>query len=247
MTIYIGSARVDENGNYSGGKPGDQKQTSTNDLKGEVSIQPFYVHKKGWYVLRPRTKVIAKGIADAMVRACANANIGYSQSDRLGIIKNGTRTNVPTNCDCSSLVRQCINEASALNLGNFTTANEKDVLMQTGMFELFLYEPGLKLYTGDVLVTKTRGHTVVVTSGEVKVSPDSVAYATTRDTLRVGSKGKDVKYLHQQLRKLKFGLDPENDYFDTTTKLCVLYFQTTHDLKPDGVVGQKTWAEIDKI
>lgn len=246
MTIYIGSARSDEKGTYSGGKPGDQKQTSTNDLKGEVSIQPFYIHKKGWLVLRPRTKTIAQGMADAMIRACANACIGYSQSDRLGIIKNGTRTKTLTNCDCSSLVRQCINEASALNVGNFTTANEVDVLMATGMFELIPYERGMKLYSGDVLVTKTKGHTAIVTMGEVKTSPE-VAYTTTRSTLRFGSRGNDVKYLHSQLKKLKYGVNPESDYFDSTTKLCVINFQAVHNLDPDGVVGQKTWAEIDKI
>ena len=246
MTIYIGSARSDENGKYSGGKPGDQKQTGTPDYKGEVSIQPFYIHKKGWEVLRPRTKALAQGIADAMIRACANACIGYSQSDRLGIIKNGTRTNTPTNCDCSSLVRQCVNEASALNVGNFNTANEVVVLMSTGMFDVFSYVAGMKLYSGDILVTKTKGHTAIVTMGEQKTSPE-VGYATTRDTLRVGSKGKDVKYLHSQLKKLKYGVNPDSDYFDATTKICVINFQVVHDLTPDGVVGQKTWAEIEKI
>lgn len=246
MTIYIGSARSDENGKYSGGKPGDQKQTSTNDLKGEVSIQPFYIHKKGWDVLRPRTKALAQGMADAMIRACSNACIGYSQSDRLGIIKNGTRTNISTNCDCSSLVRQCVNEASALNVGNFNTANEAVVLMATGMFEMFSYVPGIKLYSGDVLVTKTKGHTAIVTMGEVKTTPE-VGYATSRATLRYGSKGKDVQYLHQQLKKLKYGVNPDSDYFDSTTKICVINFQVTHNLEPDGVVGPKTWAEIAKI
>ena len=246
MTIYIGSARSDENGKYSGGKPGDQKQTGTPDYKGEVSIQPFYIHKKGWEVLRPLTKALAQGIADAMIRACANACIGYSQSDRLGIIKYGTRTNTPTNCDCSSLVRQCVNEASALNVGNFNTANEVVVLMSTGMFDVFSYVAGMKLYSGDILVTKTKGHTAIVTMGEQKTSPE-VGYATTRETLRVGSKGKDVKYLHFQLKKLKYGVNPDSDYFDATTKICVINFQVVHDLTPDGVVGQKTWAEIEKI
>ena len=246
MTIYIGSARSDENGNYSGGKPGDQKQTSTNDLKGEVSQQAFYVHKKGWDVLRAKTQVISQGIANAMIRACANACIGYSQSGRLEIIKNGTRTRIPTNCDCSSLVRQCINEASALNVGNFTTATEKDVLMRTGMFDLYPYTPDFVLKTGDILVTKTKGHTAVVTSGEVKSSNSQVAFATTRQTLRVGSKGKDVLYLHKRLKEMGYGVDPNNDYFDSMTKMCVVYYQSTHDLKPDGIVGQKTWAELEK-
>lgn len=68
-----------------------------------------------------------------------------------------------------------------------------------------------------------------------------------RETLRVGSKGNDVLYLHKQLKKLKYGVDPNSNYFDSTTKLCVMNFQAAHDLVPDGIVGKKTWAEIDKI
>ena len=45
--VYIGSARKDERGKYSGGAKGDQLQKSTPDYKGEVSQQPFYVHSKG--------------------------------------------------------------------------------------------------------------------------------------------------------------------------------------------------------
>lgn len=68
-----------------------------------------------------------------------------------------------------------------------------------------------------------------------------------RETLRVGSKGNDVLYLHKQLKKLKYGVDVNSNYFDSTTKLCVINFQAAHDLEPDGVVGKKTWSEIDKI
>lgn len=40
MSIMVGSARIDERGNASGGAAGDQKQTSAkNDLTGEVSMQ----------------------------------------------------------------------------------------------------------------------------------------------------------------------------------------------------------------
>ena len=70
---------------------------------------------------------------------------------------------------------------------------------------------------------------------------------TGRDTLRVGSKGNDVLYLHKQLKKLKYGVDVNSNYFDSTTKICVINFQATHNLEPDGIVGKKTWAEIDKI
>ena len=96
MTILIGSARSDEHGKYSGGQRGDQRQTSSPDYAGEVSVQAFYMHSKGWYILRPKEASVAVGIAAAMQAACNNKNIGYSQSDRYAILKVGTGTKTPT-------------------------------------------------------------------------------------------------------------------------------------------------------
>ena len=68
-----------------------------------------------------------------------------------------------------------------------------------------------------------------------------------RPTLRIGSKGEDVLYLHKQLKKCGYGVDPKSDYFSSLTDLCVQNFQVSHFLKSDGIVGPLTWAEIDKI
>ena len=93
MSIIIGSARVDEKGTYSGGAAGDQKQTSsTNDTKGEVSMQPFYVHSKGWMIHRPKKVSHADKIAEKMKDACNNKNLGYDQYNRLGVVENGIDT-----------------------------------------------------------------------------------------------------------------------------------------------------------
>lgn len=166
MSVIIGSARSDENKKYSGGKKGDQRQTTVDDYSGEVSMQPFYVHKKGWYVLRPKDKMVADLIACKMKDACNNKNIGYSQSDRTSIIQNGIDTKVPTNCDCSSLVRECIKEATGKDVGNFTTGDEAKVLEKSGLFNTRVaYKSGMNLYSGDVLVTKEKGHTAIVTDG----------------------------------------------------------------------------------
>lgn len=161
----IGSARSDERGKYSGGKPGDQKQTTTPDNKGEVSLQDFYVHSKGWTIIRhPDSKIRAK-IGERMIAACSNKNIGYSQSDRYGIIKNGIDAKIPCNADCSSTVRECVKEATGKDPGDFNTASEAAALKKAG-FEIIEYKAGAKLYKGDILVTKTKGHTVIVTEGE---------------------------------------------------------------------------------
>ena len=164
----IGSARQDENGKYVNGKRGDQKQTASPDYKGEVSRQNFYVHSKGWYVLRPKNPVDAMKISQAMARACDNKHIGYSQSDRLAIVSVGTGSKTDTNCDCSSLVRTCVKEGTNKDAGNFTTANEVARLMATGLFEKHEYKNGFTLLDGDVLVTKTKGHTAIVIHGDKK-------------------------------------------------------------------------------
>lgn len=167
--IMIGSARIDERGRAAGGAVGDQKQTSTPDYTGEVSQQQFYFHKKGWYVLRPKSPVHANAIAANMITACDNKNIGYDQSGRLDIITRGVHTATPTSCDCSSLVRACVMEATGKDPGNFDTAAEVAALKKTGLFEgERTYIPGMTLYTGDVLVTKRKGHTAIVTSGAIR-------------------------------------------------------------------------------
>ena len=167
MAVMIGSARIDEKGKISGGKPGDQKQTSANDTKGEVSMQSFYVHSKGWYVIRPKDRMVASKIADLMILACNNSNLGYDQTGRLGVIQKGILSKEPTECDCSSLVRACVKEATGKDPGNFSTLNEVDVLSRTGLFEKKVeYKSGMTLLAGDILVTKTKGHTAIVTIGD---------------------------------------------------------------------------------
>ena len=79
MSIIFGSARVDEKGGYAGGVAGDQTGK-------EVSTQPYYMHKHGWYCLRPKSPSDAIKIANAMKAACTNDNIGYDQGNRFGII-----------------------------------------------------------------------------------------------------------------------------------------------------------------
>lgn len=172
MSIMVGSARIDERGNASGGAAGDQKQTSaTNDLTGEVSMQKMYFHSKGWYILRPKSAAHAVKMADLMKAACNNANIGYDQGNRLGVVQHGIMTAVKTECDCSSLVREVVKEATGKDPGNFTTANEAASLEATGLFESkrsYVSQSATPVYDGDVLVTKTKGHTVIVVSGNAR-------------------------------------------------------------------------------
>lgn len=172
MKILIGSARSDERKAYSGGMPGDQRQSSSPDMSGEVSQQPFYVHKKGWNILRAKDPEIAEKLGDTIIRACNNPNVGYSQSDNCGILKYGTNSSVPCNSDCSKLVRECVKESSGKDPGDFTTSNEVSVLFNTGLFAKMAYTPDTPLYKGDILVTRSKGHTVIVTEGRSRITKE---------------------------------------------------------------------------
>lgn len=163
--IRIGSARIDERGKLTGGKAGDQTGR-------EVSEQNFYVHSKGWYIIRPRSEAHAQKIAERMRAACANPNLGYDQNQRTGVIKNGIDSKTTTECDCSALVRACVKEATGKDPGNFTTANEKGMLLATGLFDdIGGYKSTSAIYPGDILVTKTKGHTVICTQGPSRPKP----------------------------------------------------------------------------
>ena len=178
MKIIIGSARINENGKVIGGKPGDQNGR-------EVATQAYYLHSKGWYCLRAKDDTIALRIAEQMRQACANNNIGYSQRRRNTLrlhvlyndLMNLSEVDKKVECDCSELVRTCVMLATGYlqtlecDKGrsiNFTTANEKELLLKTGLFNLIDFKKDDDLCTGDILVTKTKGHTVIVTEGKAR-------------------------------------------------------------------------------
>ena len=188
MSIIFGSARVDEKGGYVGGVAGDQTGK-------EVSTQPYYMHKHGWYCLRPKSPSDAIKIANAMKAACANDNIGYDQGNRFGIItaiqKYGSMKKITTKTegDCSTLVRACCMEAK-IYPDNFTTYNEASILGKTGKFEKkFEVTSEKQLRKGDVLVSKKKGHTVVVVSGpDPKKASTSTTTKTESESYKVGDK-----------------------------------------------------------
>lgn len=169
ISLVVGSARIDESGHISGGKPGDQTGN-------EVSTQAYYVHSKGWYCLRPKSITVANAIAEAMLQGCRNNNIGYCQGHRSNVIeqlrKVGklSKISVKTEADCSSLIRACCIQAG-FDPGNFNTSSEVSTLRATGQFmDKIAVTSKTELFNGDVLVTKTKGHTVVVVSGNPRRS-----------------------------------------------------------------------------
>jgi len=169
----IGSARHNENGTYASGIPGDQTGT-------EVSTQEYYQHSKGWRVIRPISALDAKNIADNMYAACENACVGYSQNDNQSLYRNVkslgynvSMLKIPSNTDCARLVRICVLYAG-INVDDFYTGNMADKLLKTGKFievtNKIALPSGLK--RGDILVTKTKGHTVVALTNGDGSTPD---------------------------------------------------------------------------
>ena len=68
-----------------------------------------------------------------------------------------------------------------------------------------------------------------------------------RKTVRMGSKGEDVKYLQQKLASYGYHVGGADGIFGVNTCNAVIEFQSDHGLVADGVVGIKTWEKIESI
>jgi nucleoid-associated protein YgaU len=204
MVVVIGHASIDERGKATGGKAGD------NNGK-EVCRANWYKHKKGWNVLRAKDAATAEKIAKAMEAACDNVFVGYNQYKRNTLYnaaaKEGfdiSKVDVLCDTDCSALVRVCCAYAG-IAVADFTTGNEKKTLLKTGLFtELNIGGSSDYLKRGDILVTKTKGHTVVVLSNGSKAETANRTYTVKKgDSLWKIAKnelGKGLRYT--EIKKL---------------------------------------------
>ena len=204
--VTVGSARIDERGNANWGRAGDQTSR-------EVATEPYYKHRLGWYLLRPKEAAVANKLAQAMREGCANDNIGYSQSDRYGVLNNlkiyGSiaKIKAKTNADCSSLVRACCIQAGIL-VSDFNTSNELAVLEKTGAFhKAVIVTNGTKLCAGDVLVTMTKGHTVIVTEGYPREEKPVVKPTEKPKPNKTGKKS--IEEVAREIIAGKWGNNPE--------------------------------------
>ena len=247
MAVKVGSARIDENGRAHGGKAGDQTGK-------ELYVQNWYRHSKGWRVLRCTDAVKAEKIAAAMEAACRNRNIGYDQYERLTLYNlakavgfDPARVAKPCETDCSALVRVCLAFAG-IATENFRTPTQAKTMLATGQF----VELTDKKYTdssdylrrGDVLVTRTQGHTVVVLSNGNKASETELSLGDR--LLKKGMSGSDVRELQQNLLKLGYALPKygaDGDYGAETVE-AVKAFQKKSGLETDGAYGSNTHKSL---
>lgn len=185
MKIYMGEARHDENGKITGGVAGDQ-------TKDEVMVAEY--RNEFTKIYRAKDKLKAVGIAESMLDACGNDNIGYSQGSETGSgryslwlqMQKGKKiadVSVPCATDCSQLVADICIE-NGINISPYmTTRNEHDILMQTGLFDCYDLTDLSQLKIGDI-VWRT-GHTAVVVmiDSEPSKTPKFVGVATARTTV----------------------------------------------------------------
>lgn len=251
--VYVGSARSDENGKAYNGKAGDQKSGK------EVSTQVWYKHSKGWRVFRAKDPAVAAKIAEIMKWACESNLIGYDQYQRHTLYKELANyafekvyLSKAVETDCSALVRVCLKFCGIDVPEAFRTGNMPGHLLDSGAFvELKgskYTDQSAYLGAGDILVTKTSGHTVVVLNNGSKYegTVEGKEYALGERILRNGDEGADVKLMQEYLLKLDFDLGKwgaDGDFGDATEQ-AVIAFQRLNDLDDDGEYGPKTHAEL---
>lgn len=182
MSVRVGSARINENGGINGGAAGDQTGR-------EVAIEKWYLHTKGWKVIRAKDPAVREKIAHNMESICANDNIGYCQDHRASLTTeakpygyDASKVKTKVEVDCSEAVRNCVLYAG-ITVGSFSTASEATVLVGTKEFEELTDSKYCNssdyLLRGDILVTKTKGHTVVVMDNGAMASAEGTGISTS--------------------------------------------------------------------
>lgn len=249
MAVLIGAARMDENGKAHGGKAGDQTGR-------EVSTRNWY--SNNWRIFRARDLNHALRIAQAMRAACDNALIGYDQWQRTSLrmlAKNLTPAywpgSVRTACetDCSDLVHTCVAYAVGKDPfpTDFNTATEPDALLKSGYFvelvDTKYTDQDAYLMAGDILCTRTKGHTAVVLSNGSKADVD----AGDTSGISRGAYGDAVREVQQFLLRWdtaclpKCGADGD---FGNETAAAVRAFQAAHQISITGVVDDITMRAL---
>ena len=261
MAVRIGHASIDENGNATGGKAGDQTGK-------ELCTRDWYT--KGWNVLlRPLRSDLAEKSAAAMEAACANSSIGYDQSGRNTLYKKAKAADfrlqdidTACECDCSSLVHVCAIAGGAnLTYGSngYTTRTMVREFINSGDYVKLTDSKYLDsdkyLKRGDILV-KEGSHTVMVLdngSGVEVVDPpvvnmpleDDIAihYSVRLPMLQKGMTSDTVKAMQILIAAHGFYV-PLFGKFDARTEATVIEFQKSFNLKATGKCDPDTWSAL---
>ena len=254
MTVRIGHASIDENGNANSGSSGDQNGK-------EVLTRDWY--SKPWNVLlRPKSAAVAQRSAKACEDACANANIGYDQYGRNTLYAKAKAAafdlaaiTEPCECDCSSLMHVCaIAGGAALTYGSngHTTRTMVREFVNSGDYEKLTDSRFLSsdkyLKRGDILV-KEGSHTVMVLSDGAQVAAQPPAaqdddFVSLRlPVLQQGMAEEPVKVM--QLLLITHGINaPLLGRFDERTRAALEAFQYAFNLPVTGKCDEPTWSAL---
>ena len=190
----------------------------------------------------------------------ANRHIGYDQYQRNTLYDEAAKvgfdvSKVTTDCetDCSALVRVCCAFAGILGLpSDFRTGNMPKNLLKTGAFVELTGSRYTDTYTylkaGDILVTATSGHTVVVGNDGPKAAAQTPAPAEEPSAgLSKGDYGSVVEVMQEALLKAGYdlgdygpkhnGVDGE---FGKKTEDALKAFQKAAGMPVTGVYDEAT-------
>ena len=131
-----------------------------------------------------------------MEELCENDYVGYctTQSHRIDGFNEAKKVNfdlskIKTKCelDCSQSVRVCVH-AAGIECEDFRTEKELEVLKATGEFEILTSDKYCKssdyLKRGDIEITCTKGHTIIILSNGSKASSYSTNKSSYNKTVK---------------------------------------------------------------
>ena len=201
MSVKLAHASISEKGTIRG-EAGDQTGK-------EVCIRNWYKHSKGWVLMRCNDEAMRPYIAEAGKRGAENDNIGYDQIENQDLwddVKNQGydpgKASKPTETDCARFVRVCVQYACKkvgrdIVIPDFYTATLASNLKKTGLFTKYTASKYVDqddlLLTGDILVTRTKGHTaIVISDGDKAHSTGSTSSGTTISNNNTSYVGKGI-------------------------------------------------------
>lgn len=164
----------------------------------------------------------------------------------------------------------CPKTASCANMLEwFESHNQIVKTPQAGDIVFFRYSTNNRRTNHVGLVVDVKGNTITTIEGNTskdsndnggrvmrrKRSSKIVGYARpkydgstiTRKTVRMGSKGDDVRYLQSKLTNLGYHVGGIDGIFGVNTCNAVIEFQSDYGLVADGIVGIRTWEKIESI